>query len=371
MFECKYCDLTFQDKKLLVLHHKTKKCLTHRHVGFVCQKCFQLIKGYENTLNHVSECKTQLSEEGMLISLVNQLSLKYETTITFENKNSGTINFKLMNLYKHPLKLTYGIMVPQRPHLFFKTLYKYTDDQIMESCTLYLNDMYNKILRLSDTFQFLSVKYNTSELLNILWINTPYSGIYLKDEELYILGRIQCQNNEGQKWFGDTFILKEGEKIVKCLWTKDPQLKLFFNYLKILLKDVLNLYLVLGNWSLKQKKIKFKAKDDHLYKNNIIQNVMEEFKLTTLIKNIQNLNCYETFYSTIQNLIKKKWSIEPPILHTNIQQVFKDNQTIPLNENQYMSLMDMKDPELIGENYNSLLYYVLPEYDKKIFASKE
>jgi hypothetical protein len=56
MFKCTYCDLNYNDKKSLVTHQKTKKCTTHRNIGFICQKCFASIKGYDNILKHVSEC---------------------------------------------------------------------------------------------------------------------------------------------------------------------------------------------------------------------------------------------------------------------------------------------------------------------------
>jgi hypothetical protein len=191
----------------------------------------------------------------------------------------------------------------------------------------------------------------------------------LKDQQdIYILGKIQCQNDDQQKWFGDTFILKEsGEKIVKCVWYKDPQLKHFFSSLTPLIKDLLNLYLKLGNWALKQKKIRFKQTTDEFQpKDRILADLMVEYNLLNLVENLQKLSSYETFYPIFKNLLDQK--LKGSNLHSNIEHVFKD-EIQPSDET--TSLMTMSDPELTTGNYHYLMDYILPQSEKTIFRSKE
>lgn len=367
MFDCTYCNLSFEERRVLLNHQKTKKCITHRNIGFTCQKCFKNIKGYDNTIKHVENCNENITEDGLIQALINQLSLRYNVDLNFSNKNEGQINFKRVNNYIHPKKLEGGINVPLKPHLFTKTLNKNLDAQIMGSHGHYLNDIFNQILRLSDTIQFLSVKYDFTTLLSILWLDTPIECFHLKNDDIYVLGKVQAQNIEGQKWFGDTFILKDDENISKCVWYKDPQLKYFFLNLNPLLKDILNLYLSLGNWILKQKKIKFKSTKDNYEK--IIADVMEEYNLSNLVENIQKLSSYETFKSVFNNLLNQKKN--GSLLHSNIQHVFKDEMLpLPLID-EHFSLMTMNDPEFNGGNYYYLMDYILPKEEKVIFRSKE
>ena len=294
MFECTYCNLIFDEKKLLVTHQKTKKCTIHRNIGFVCQKCFKYIKGYANILQHVADCQENLTEEGLVVALVNQLSSNYEVSLQFKDNNSGTINFNRIHNYIHPNVLTCGINVPQKPSMFQKALNKHVDGQIMGSHGHYLNDVFHKIYRLSDAFQFMSVKYDFETLLDVVWFDTTVPCFHVKDNEIYVLGKVQCQNENNQKWYGDTFILKDGEKIVKCMWYKDADLKRFFVTLKVLLKDLLNLYLNLGNWALKHKKIKV-SKQDLTNVGRLISETMREYNFENLVDNIKKLNSYETF----------------------------------------------------------------------------
>lgn len=374
MFNCSYCDLEFEEKRLLVTHQKTKKCTTYRSIGFVCQKCFQNIKGYDNTIKHVEACKENVSGDGLLQTLINQLSLNYKVDLILDDTvNEGRINFKRVHNYIHPKKLECGISVPLKPYLFIKTLNKNNDSQIMGCHGLYLNDVSSQIFRLSDTFQFLSVKYDLVTLMNILWLEVPSKCFYLKDTKIFILGKVQAQNNEDKKWFGDTFILKDDEKIIKCVWYQDSHLKSFFSNLNPLLKDILNLYLTLGSWALKQKKIRFKNTTNVPcvpgYYNKIISEIMEEYNLATLVSNIQKLSSYETFYQIFNSELNKKKN--GSLLPSNIQHVFKD-EILPsplINEN--FSLMTMNDPERIGGNYFYLMDYILPEEEKLIFRSKE
>jgi hypothetical protein len=370
MYDCNYCNLTFEEKKGLATHQKTKKCTIHRDVGFVCQKCFKTIKGYDNTLKHISECQEKLdSDIGIITALINQLKIKFDVNLVMENSNDGVITFKKINKYTHPNKLECGISLPQRIFLFKKTLIKHTDDQIMGSHNLYLNDIYNKILRLDEPFQFLSVRYDFENLMNVVWFKDNSSCFHIKDDIIYVLGKVQCQNSNGQKWFGDTFNLKEDEKVVKCIWYKDPDLKQFFSCLKPLLKDILNLYLELGSWALKQKKIKFKEETNNLNtKYKIISDIMVEYNFIKLVDNIKSLDSYDTFYSTFKKLLKHKDNLN---LYSNIQHVFKEEVLPSTIINEEYSLMIMNNPKFVGGNYYYLMDYILPESEKVIFRSKE
>jgi len=373
MIECTYCDLIFEDKKHLGMHQKTKKCVAHRNIGFVCQKCFKCIKGYENTLNHVDKCKENLTEEGTLKALINQLSLKYNVDLKLdEDANSGMLTFKKLNNYIRPNNVVYDVNVPQKPHLFQKYLDKYTTEQIIGGHNLYINDLHHKIFRVSDAFQFLSIRYTFEDLFNLLWVKTTTPCIYHKDGDIYLLGKVQCRNDdEGRKWFGDTFLLKSGENVVKCVWYQDNHLTQLFSCFRYILKDLLNLYLTLGNWALKQEKIKIKGKDDLKTKMCMIADVIVKYNLENLVDTIQKLNSYDTFVSHI----KKTLTTQGSILHSNIEHVFKDDITLSPIIDDDLSLMNMGDPKLIGStisgNYYHLMYYILPEPERKIFLSKE
>lgn len=403
MFECTYCSLFFEEKRLLTTHQKTKKCTAHRNIGFVCQQCFKNIKGYNNTLEHVEKCTEKLTEEDMLRALVNQLSLKYAVDVKFDiDNNSGIISFKRICTYVHPSNLNCGVNVPQKKHMFQKTLNKHTDAQLIGSHNLYTNDIFHKIYRLSDPFQFISTKYNFQDASTILWLDcNKMPCFHIKDNTIYVLGKVQCQNDKEQKWFGDTFVLNENEKIIKCVWYKDPELKQFFMNLNPLLKDILNLYLNLGNWALKQKKIKLKPtkqteklpcrprsgrqsppserptesgsqlramRGSSQCHDNIISGIIREYNYENLVENIKILSSYDTFYSIFKNLLEK--NLKDSILHSNIQHIFKDNLLSSSLVNEEFSLMNMNDPELKDGNYYHLMYYILPESEKNIFLSK-
>ncbi len=372
MFKCTYCDLTFNDKKLYVSHQKTKKCTIHRNIGFTCQKCFNSIKGYENVLNHVSQCKERVNNCDMIKALINQLSSHYKVNLIYNNdKNEGTIDFKLINNYNHPDKLECGLNIPSRLYLVQKYISKYTDEEIIGSHNLYINDIQHKILRLTDTFQFMSIKYDFTNLLKILWVETNIPCFQIINDTIYVLGKVQCQNNANQKWFGDTFILDKEEKIVKCIWYKDPYLKQFHSCLTILLKDLLNLYLTIGNWILKRKKIKFKNINDFNTRDKLISDIMEEYLYSNLINNIKQLNSYDCFYPIFKNLLDQKFGGSKPIFYSNIQHVFKDEILHSSFANEELSLMNMNDPDLVGGNYTHLMDFILPESEKQIFRSKE
>jgi hypothetical protein len=224
----------------------------------------------------------------------------------------------------------------------------------MGSHNNYLNSVDFKIIRLTEAFQFQSVKYGFEDLLKFAWFNSGDHGCFqLKDDIVYILGKIQCQNNEGQKWFGDTFNLKKNEKIVKCVWYQDPQLKQFFALSKSLLKDLLNLYLNLGNWALKQKKIKFTSSSDLNSKYKTIVDVMVEYNFLNLVENIKKLDSYETFHSTFKNLLNKNKGI----IFDNIQHIFKDKDLPSPWISEEFSLMTLNNPEYVDGNY----YYLMAQ----------
>ncbi|ADO00368.1 hypothetical protein WIV_gp025 [Wiseana iridescent virus] len=373
MFECTYCDLTFETKSLWCAHQKTKKCTVHRNIGFVCRKCFLSIKGYDNALKHTLECNENIEDDlSMITSLLKSLSTTLTFNIVYNENNEGVINFKKVCNYTHPTKLECGVSVPLKMFLFTKTLNRYTDPQLLGSHHSYISDINSKIVRISDTFQFMSVKYGFVELLNISFLQSKVQSCFtIKDGTTYILGKVQCQNTDNQKWFGDTFNLKEKETIVKCIWYRDPDLKQFFVCLKPLLKDILNLYLQLGNWCCKQKKIKLYTKsssENISQKYKIISEVMAESNFTNLIDNIQKLEDYNTFYTTFTSLLK---NLPPLQVYTNIQHVFKDDLLPSPTGFEEFSLMCMNNPEYSGKNYDCLMDYILPQSEKLIFRSKE
>ncbi|CCV01761.1 hypothetical protein IIV22_084R [Invertebrate iridescent virus 22] len=379
MYKCEYCDLNFDEKKYLTTHQKTKKCTLHRNIGFFCQKCLTNVKGYDNILKHMSECSNttdpNYNELTLLTTLLtnllstNLIANKFDIEIN-SNEDEGVIKFKKTFNYIHPIKLEYGINIPQKTYLFQKILTKYSDNQLLGSHHNYLNDIYNKISRVSDGFQFLSVKYTFEDFLTNLWLkSTVQLPFYLNGDIIYILGKVQCQNDNGQKWFGDTFTLKENEKIIKCVWYQDTTLKQFFGCLKPLLKDILNLYLVLGNWVLKQKKIKlYKLNLDEPSNYKIIEDTMNEYGFFNLIENIKKLESYDTFSRIFKNLLYS--SCLQSQMYTNIQNIFKDELLPSQFANEEVSLMCMNNPEYTGNNYDYLMDYILPSSEKAIFKSK-
>jgi hypothetical protein len=307
---------------------------------------------------------------GMIKAFLGQLALNFDVDLIVDDENKeGTIKFKKINNYKHPSKMDIGLNLPKRIHYFTKTLEKHTDSQILGSHNLYLNDIHNKISRLSEPFQFLSVKYSFKDLMNLVWFDTTTTCFQFKDDIPYILGKVQCQNSEGKKWFGDTFILKENEKIIKCIWYKDPELKQFFTCLKFLVKDILNLYLNLGDKGLKQKKINLKSVDVSSLRHKVISNLLIEKNLSNLVENIQKLESYDTFYPIFKNLLDQKKK-DGLILHSNIEHIFKDELLPSFLTEEECSLMTMNDPEFVGGNYFYLMDHILSENEKLIFRSK-
>lgn len=366
MFECTYCNLFYEEKKILLAHQKTKKCKAHRQINFICKKCFNVYSGYENILKHVETCETVCNDH--LFSIINQLSSTYSLDIKYNKENEGTIHFKKLNVYKHPKCMYSSIILPQKIHLFYKSIGKYDDIKILGSHNGYINDINHKIFRLGDAFQLLCIKYTFKDLMDLLWSPSSSMSCFCIKNDIYILGQVQCKNEINQKWFGDTFILKENENVNKCIWYKDPSLKQFFSLLNPLLKEILNLYLNLCNWILKKKKIAFKFNKEEVHKSYCrIDEIIEEYNLQNLVENIQILNCYSTFSSLFKPLLEH-YKNTPYMLHTNIQHVFKD-ELLPSAINEEYSLMTMSDHELT-RNYFYLMDYILPESEKKIFRSK-
>lgn len=368
MFECTYCNLVYEEKKLLLSHQKTKKCKAHRQIGFICKKCFNVYTGYENILKHVETCETVCADD--LFSVINQLSLTYSLDIKYNKENEGVIHFKKLNIYKHPKFMSSSIILPQKVHLFIKSIEKHNEvEKILGSHNDYINDINHKIFRLGDAFQLLCIKYPFKDLMNLLWLPSSSTSCFYIEPDLkivYILGQVQCKNETNQKWYGDTFILKENEKINKCVWYKDPSLRQFFSLLNPLLKEILNLYLNLCNWILKKKKVTFKFNKEEAYKSyDTINEIIEEYNLKNLIENIQILNCYTTFSCLFKSLLEQQKSSS---CYSNIQHVFKD-ELLPSAINEEYSLMSMSDHEL-SRNYFYLMDYILPDSEKTIFRSK-
>jgi hypothetical protein len=353
MPDCGYCDLDFDNETVLALHRKTKKCRIHRNIAFTCRTCLTPVLGYENTLRHVAACETKKDATiDSVVELVNRMNLGYNLTVD----SSGTLLYDKVNDYLHPLNLHCGATVPQKPYLIAKALAKHDVKDVLGCHNLYMNDMFNKILRLTDTYQLMCLKYDFETSMTMLWSSSTYPTIIRRDDSFYILGKVQAQNTNGdKKWYGET--------VVKFVWFKDPRLAEFFKCMRPLLGDILNLFLRMADWALKKNKIKLKGDKDH---EPIIAKTMEEFNLTNLIDNIKKLNCYDTFYSTVAKILAKE---EPAALHTNVQHVFKDESAEPFCIVEE-SLMNMKVPNEISGNMHHLVLYVLPENEKPIFKAK-
>ena len=128
-----------------------------------------------------------------------------------------------------------------------------------------------------------------------------------------------------------------------------------------------------GATNLKHKKVKLKLSKQDLKScafdaaMSAITETIRENSCENLADNIKKLNSYETFYPIFKNLIECK--TKDVMLHSNMKHVFKD-ELLPSSWGEEFSLMNMNDLELTG-NYYYLMYYILPDSEKKIFISKE
>ncbi|AHL67576.1 hypothetical protein DH26_gp083 [Chloriridovirus anopheles1] len=228
MFECHHCNLFFKEKKLLAAHQKTKKCTMHRDINFQCKKCFVFISGYDNIMAHQCNEQTDIGDSSakLINSLIEQLK-KFDFDIDFKINDSftnGHIIFKKMNNYQHPTQIDHGLTCPQKLSLYQKIGTK-EDNVILGGNNLYLNNIFFKILHISDSFQILASKYPWNTFVDILWFNSPPFSIFSRErsedkENIYVLGKVQSEDKLGQKWYSDTFDLKEGENVHKLVCTK-------------------------------------------------------------------------------------------------------------------------------------------------------
>jgi hypothetical protein len=361
---CSYCNLGFIDKKKLTIHQKTKKCLVHRHIGFTCQKCFAAVTGYDNIVQHVQHCDATETLATVIVSVVDLLQrYDLEAVVVFDSCDNGTIHFKQVCKYVHSVSNTTDTSskmckLLKRPALWMKAAEKYVRCEFYN----YINDVFNNMLRLSDTFQILVFKHPWIEVFRKLWVDTPTPCVIQVDQDFYILSKVQCRNSHGQKWFGDTTLLNEDETVFRRVWTKDPGLKNFSLLLQSLLKDALNLFLILGNWILKKKKIKFKKSTNPVDGLALIDASLHEFGLGNLVENIKTLDDYDRWFEGTRHLI-------PTSLckYANVEDVFESEGAFGIAA---ISLMNMNNPELTGSNYDHLMHYVLQECEKHIFLSK-
>lgn len=369
MLECQYCNLSFTEKKLLAAHQKTKKCTTHRFVYFQCRNCFISISGYDNAMAHQTLCQSTEPDANKLIAaFIEQMKqFKFDIKYNHNQENAeGQITFKKTNNYQHPTNLESGLVCPQKFSLYQKT-YQHSDDLILGSNNLYLNDIFFKILRISDASQLLACKYDWSVFIDTMFFDSPFSVFNLKEDSIFVLGKIQCENQNGDKWYSDTFELKKDEKLVKLFWYRDSDLRQTFTNFGILVKDLLNLYLELGNQLLKKEKISFKKiKEEDTTER--IKNVFCKYNLSLLVQNIQKMGDYDIFRETFMNKIKQQQQqVSTPF--DNLKYTFKE-EVLPAKLNEAYSLMNMSNIEL-KNNFHYLMYYILPDNEKQMFVHKQ
>ncbi|AHL67575.1 hypothetical protein DH26_gp082 [Chloriridovirus anopheles1] len=130
-----------------------------------------------------------------------------------------------------------------------------------------------------------------------------------------------------------------------------------------MVKDLLNLYLDLGNQVLRKEKITFKTVKKEEDTVEIIKNVMAKYNLSLLVENIRNLSDYIIFRESFESRIITSSRFD------NIKYVFKD-ELLPVKLNEEYSLMNMSTFELT-KNFHFLMHYILPDSEKAIYLSKE
>lgn len=265
------------------------------------------------------------------------------------------------NYYNHsPLKKKY-VSAPER-WSSFKSRLSNPDIDIKGAHGTYLTDIFNQIYRMSDIIKILASKYPWDLFVDIVWFDISFHTFQIKDNVVYFLGKVECENAKGMIWFGDSYTLNEDDRVIKCYWYKDSDLKSTFSNFRVLVKEMLNFYLKFACLVLKKEKIKIR--DSYHKQEKTIEDCLEKHKLNHLVSNLKNLNCYTTFYNTFYAKINNI----KPIIFTNVNNVFIDE---PINtisdENQ--SIMCLSDYDLRGY-YKHLMMHVLTELEQALFLSK-
>jgi hypothetical protein len=319
----------------------------------------------------VKDCKVQVKDRVDLNFIVDLLkTLKYKTTLEISQTITGvagTITFEKLNEYVHPYDLNdqdHTTHKREDARSYLKASTQRTENELTGRHLMYLNDVGSESVRISESFKAMSIKTDFIGLMRAFWFDSANSPIFNNDYGTYVLGRVQCQNSDGRKWYGDTRTLKPFEKVVKCVWYRDDNFYKFYTYMQPLITDVFNVYLLMGNWALKKKKISFKV-DSH--SDQIIKNILEEFGLTNLANNLRCLATREIFLDKLRDLPKTTRK-----LYTNMRHVFEDAaQGEEDQDYENMSLMNLREHHELssGNNYH-LILYVLPPEEKLLFASK-
>jgi hypothetical protein len=323
MFECKHCDVSFETKKLLSLHQRSKKCTVHRTIIFKCKKCLNETNGYDNAIKHSVVCTSE--EPDVLSNIINQFKKFYTVNVT-----GDCLTFQKMNNYDQPPLLEKGPSVPNKNSRFLSL----SNTNIKGNLTSYLSDVKFQTAMLGDAIQIIAYLYPWNEFVDTLWFDSASSIFYIKDNVFHVLTKTQCQDENGKTWFGNAFDLKKGERVTKCVWTKDPELKITFGHIRECLKDLVNLYLAMG-----------KVENCHL------------------AENIKNLSCYQTFYETFSRKIKQT---DP---FTNIEYVFDEPQSGGYELQ--VDVMCLCDPPTIKKgSFYRLMARILPPQEQIILKAK-
>jgi hypothetical protein len=387
LYICEYCDLSFAERKLLLSHQKTKKCTLHRNLLFKCRKCLVEITGYANGLAHAETCDVfgEVNLQRFVSALkaqANQSGFDVEETAQEfravpnpsgigrclpggQTVGSVVLRIKARNIYTHPegIACKVGITVPQKLYLIKKLIAKPLD-VIRASVPPkgYFNDVFSQILNQSELAQILALKLSREEFSQS-WLNSAYPSLIKKQGEFYALSKVQCKDELGRKWFGDTSLLSDKEHVHRLVWAKDVLLRQTFCNFYPILKDLVNLYLILGKQALKKEKIKTKE----VQEAGLID-VLSAHGLTNLVENIQMLSNYDLFFSHWEKNVAS--SVET---YDNVEQVFSE-ENLPAkfgDHFNYCSLMNLSDQELTDNAYYHLMHHVLPESEKPIFAKKD
>lgn len=364
MFICEYCDISFVDRKLLLSHQKTKKCTVHRNLLFKCRKCLVEVTGYSNGLAHAETCDV-LGEVDLprFVSAVKARAVQSGFSVEETAGESGSVVLRIgvRNVYRHPQVTArkVGIAVPQKLYLVKKLMAKHLEVVPQKG---YFNDVFSQILNQSELAQFFALKLSCEEFSQN-WLNSAYPSLIKKQGEYYALSKVQCRDELGRKWFGDTSLLSDNEHVHRLVWAKDVSLRQTFCNFYPILKDLVNLYLVLGKQALKKENIKTKEVQEAG-----LVDVLSAHGLANLVENIKMFSNYDIFFSHWQKNVAS--SVET---YDNLEQVFgAENLSAKFGDHSnYCSLMNLSDQALTDNAYYHLMYHVLPDCEKQIFAQKQ
>lgn len=362
MNKCVYCNLSFQDKKTLASHQKTKKCLAHRHLLFTCTKCLARILGYENSIEHTRSCAETPPASGTIdyfLALINA-SGGTEFSISALSRSVDEINISVTRkkIYTHPISINMGITAPLKLNALQKTLAK---PDILGSHGTYINDVFSTILNTSEPIACLSSKEPFARVVE-MWLEGPCPSVWVHENQVYAIAAVQCQSDEGHKWSTDTSRLSPTDSVARLTFMRDPELARLFSNFSLVVKDMLNLYIGLAKQVFRKEKIK-KAEAAQL------DAVFAKYPAVNLLAaNIKCASEQNRFAAVMSDALQRRGQVER--FH-NLRYVFSQ-ELLPLKlfHSDAYSLMSLHDHEL-SDHVKTALMYVLPESERVIFSHKQ